>query len=64
MAVTADGKFLVCDGVPACEERIPNHRWGRTKAEGWRELKDGKIFCPTHVPDWMRTWSEKKKEKD
>ena len=64
MRLSEDGEWAFCsgetDGVP-CESKIKNHRWGRTKAEGWfhsRQLDE--IFCPLHIPAWVGEWRAKK----
>jgi len=39
-----------------CARTIRNHRWGRTKAEGWFEERDGTVWCPDHRPAWYAAW--------
>lgn len=48
-----------------CDATHEDHRWGRTKAhsEGWFYQKDGTIWCPTHVPDWVNAWRARQKAK-
>lgn len=60
----AGDRYLVC-ADPSCVEMIPDHLWGRTKAysEGWFEQKDGTIWCPAHVPDWVDAWRARQKAK-
>jgi hypothetical protein len=45
-----------------CVAAHPNHRWGKTKAhtDGWFEQRDGKRWCPKHVPAWVAGWRERK----
>lgn len=58
--ITEDGEWIECDS-PSCEEKIKNHRWGRTKAEGWFSYRDGSgDFCPLHLPEWVLEWRERK----
>lgn len=45
-----------------CEEQLPNHAWGRIKAEGWFQQKNGDIWCPAHVPEWVEKWRKGKKK--
>lgn len=45
---------------PGCTKSIKNHRWGRTKAEGWLLMKNGRAFCPTHIPAWYTKWKIRK----
>jgi hypothetical protein len=46
---------------PGCPAKIADHRWGRTKANGWFFSKDGEAWCPDHVPRWVATWRAKEK---
>lgn len=56
--ITQDGEYIQCD-IPSCESKIKNHRWGSIKGEGWFHMKDGKSFCPEHVPDWVKEWRKR-----
>lgn len=51
--------WIYCD-YPECEEAIKNHRWGKTKATGWFFQKNGKSYCPKHVPAWVKKWRWKR----
>ncbi len=59
--ITEDGKYMQCDGSEdeICPEQIPNHSWGRIKAEGWFQTKDNRIYCPAHQ-QWLAAWRKKK----
>ncbi len=37
-----------------CDLSIKDHKWAKIQAhaEGWYEMKDGRIFCPNHRPEW------------
>lgn len=30
----------------------------RAQSKGWFEQKNGKSWCPEHVPDWVPAWRE------
>lgn len=47
-----------------CARTVDRNRWARTRAhdEGWFESKDGRAWCPTHNPEWVRTWRAKRDE--
>lgn len=62
--ITEDGEWVVCD-APPCTARVKNHRWGRTKAEGWffekaREDRPERAWCPEHNPPWVAEWRAKR----
>lgn len=44
-----------------CTESLPNHAWGRIKADGWFQMKNGQIWCPKHRPEWYASWRRGKK---
>jgi hypothetical protein len=41
---------------PDCGATVPDHYWGKVRAEGWLFLKDGRAYCPAHLPDWINPW--------
>lgn len=47
-----------------CERSIKDHRWGKTKADGWFQQRDGILWCPEHVPEWVAGWRKRRDEKD
>lgn len=47
---------------PDCPRSVKNHRWGITKASDWFFGKDGKQYCPDHIPDWVEAWRKRKKK--
>jgi len=47
--------YTTCSGE-GCAERLADHAWGRIKADGWFQQKDGTIWCPEHIPDWVAEW--------
>jgi hypothetical protein len=47
------------EGCPASHG---NHRWGRIKADAWFHQKDGKAWCPDHIPPWVAEWRAKQAE--
>lgn len=47
-----------------CENKLPNHAWGRIKAEGWFQQRDGNIWCPDHIPEWVEEWRKKRDATD
>lgn len=61
MTISEDGQFILCDAHMACDERIKNHRWGKTKATGWFFSRDETVaLCPQHVPSWYSAWRLRK----
>lgn len=61
MAVLDSGEWFQCDHED-CESIIKNHYWGYVKSDRWFFGKDGKGYCPIHIPDWVAEWRKKKKE--
>lgn len=51
MAVCAD---------PGCEAEIKDHAWGRIKADGWFQQRNGDVWCPDHIPDWVEAWRRRR----
>lgn len=54
-----ESKYIECFAF-GCKAKIKNHKWGMIKSEGWVHLKDGRIFCPNHTPEWYAEWKAKK----
>jgi len=52
------------DGV-RCTASIELHYWAKVRAsdKGWFFQKDGTIWCPEHVPEWVPAWRAEKKRK-
>lgn len=48
--------YIKCE---ECEEKIPNNKWGHIKADDWFFQKDGKSYCPRHIPEWVPEWRKK-----
>lgn len=46
---------MMCEGFN-CGRTVKNNRWARTKATGWFFTRDGRAFCPNHVPAWVPAW--------
>lgn len=59
--LSENGEWVECN-VFLCPERVKNHKWGRIKAQGWLFTKDGRHFCPRHLPAWYTKWHNKNKE--
>lgn len=55
----APGDLIVCDH-PGCENTRKSHRWGNP-GNRWFSQKDGKSFCPEHIPDWVADWRARKR---
>lgn len=54
--ITEDYEYVVCD-EPGCSQCVKNHRWGRTKADGWFFARDDTAhWCPDHIPGWVMPW--------
>lgn len=51
------GKCELCDATTLL------HKWAKVRARdaGWFENKEGKWWCPLHVPDWVAKWRADKK---
>lgn len=49
------GDSKACDGDDKCTATYKAHKWGSIKAhaEGWYQMRDGRAFCPKHLPDWV-----------
>lgn len=62
--ISDDYEYIICD-QEGCDERVKNHRWGKTKAEGWfffsRETDEA--WCPAHIPTWVTQWRERKAQR-
>lgn len=41
-----------------CAESFETHKWAaiRAHADGWFQGKDGRVWCPAHVPGWLVGW--------
>lgn len=61
-SVEPDTGRLVC-AHRTCSRYIPNHRWSKTKAEGWFQQRDGTVWCWEHVPEWVEQWRKKRKQR-
>lgn len=61
MRISDDTEWVFCSGLDeTCEEKIKNHRWGRTKAIGWFfSESENKAYCPDHIPDWVEKWRQR-----
>jgi hypothetical protein len=47
---------------PGCVAEHPAHHWANKRAEtqGWFHQKDGRAWCPAHVPAWVAAWRAKR----
>jgi len=54
-----DHQHVRCDH-PGCEAKIKNHAWGKIRAEGWFFQRNGKAYCPDHLPEWVDKWRGKR----
>lgn len=45
-----------------CDAQLDLHKWGKIKS-GWFFTKDGKGYCPLHIPDWVDEWRRKRRAK-
>lgn len=57
--ISEDGEWVLCEEQP-CEEKLKNHAWAQIKSEGWFFTRDGKAYCPRHIPAWVTEWRKKK----
>ena len=56
-------EFIQCE---FCDAKCKNHKWGQIKAKdaGWFFSRSAnKVFCPKHVPQWVRDWRANKESK-
>lgn len=53
--MTYDTDVVKCT-QEGCEATFKNHRWGKIKADDWFHQKDGKSYCPKHIPEWVANW--------
>lgn len=55
---------VVCSGG-GCEKFFVPSRWGNQAAQnkGWFLQRNGQVWCPDHVPDWVPAWRLKKELK-
>lgn len=61
MAEDITGRTVTCDAVElGCKNTIQNHKWGRVKSD-WYFSKDGKAFCPEHLPEFVKLKRAEKK---
>lgn len=51
---------------PSCAAQHPSGKRGNILAqqEGWYHGKDGKAYCPMHVPKWVQKWRQKKENSE
>ena len=49
---------------PGCTNGYKTHRWNDIKAHdaGWFQQKDGRSWCPEHIPDWVVQWRSNKQQ--
>lgn len=42
----------------SCTASHPGSKWDTIRADeqGWFHQKDGKAYCPKHVPEWVSKW--------
>lgn len=43
---------------PSCGARHQGGKWGTIRAgeRGWFHARDGRAYCPKHVPKWVKKW--------
>jgi hypothetical protein len=43
---------------PGCTASYVPHKWGSINAykAGWFLQKNGKDWCPDHIPEWVDEW--------
>lgn len=55
------GNTKCCE--PGCTASIPAHYWGHVKNDSWfHSKKEGKSYCPLHLPAWVPAWRSQKAE--
>ena len=48
--------------IEGCTAFIQNHKWGKIHSSDWFFMKDGKSYCPDHIPDWYESWKARKEQ--
>lgn len=43
-----------------CPANHPDHYWGHVRASEWFHARNGKAWCPEHLPGWVKPWRESK----
>lgn len=54
----------ICKGESCEVFFISGSRWDDQRAQnlGWFMQRNGDVWCPNHVPDWVSAWRAKKNE--
>ena len=49
-----------------CPNTFEAHRWAKVRAQtlGWFMQRNGKAWCPDHVPGWVVEWRKNKQRDD
>lgn len=52
--------YCICDG-PDCANSFKLTHWDskRAQTDGWFLQKNGDVWCPEHVPEWVAEWRAK-----
>jgi len=48
---------------PGCHAEIQDNYWSKVKS-GWFQTRDGRSWCPVHIPEWVEEWRKNKETKD
>jgi hypothetical protein len=49
-----------------CEATAGGSKWANVRAHdaGWFEMRDGRAWCPRHVPEWVQGWRQQQEMPD
>ena len=54
------GEYVYCSHR-GCKNKHKNNKWANIKAiseKGWTHQKNGDVWCPEHLPEWVEAWRE------
>ena len=51
--------MIVCN-QEGCKASIQDDRWSKTRASDWFFMRDGRAYCPAHIPSWVQNYRARK----
>lgn len=52
--------YVFCEDPDCFKMADVRHRWSRNP--GWFLMKNGKAYCPQHIPEWVESWRANKEK--